>query len=184
MTKGFSNFQNRYICKLLKMKPLKNFKYLVKSISNELAKKTLLRKFCSKRDNWVLQKQRNVWNTVWKNAKFTAEKFFFLSSNHFRVKFFSKKLISWNFCEMVAVKFRKFYTVWKLQKFTLTLSWKLGRNYRRIDLTKFFFVESIFFIFLHCEETVGRKGASYTSCLLNQLTLCTLLLLHLLNCLY
>ena len=34
----------------------------------------------------------------------------FFSSNQFRVKFFSKKLFSQNFCE-VAVKFRNFHTV-------------------------------------------------------------------------
>ena len=42
----------------------------------------------------------------------------FFSSNQLRVKFFSKKLISRNFCEkMVAVKFRNFHTVlhWTVQ---------------------------------------------------------------------
>ena len=37
----------------------------------------------------------------------------FFSSNQFRVKFFSKKLLSRNFCEIiVAVKLRNFHTVW------------------------------------------------------------------------
>ena len=39
----------------------------------------------------------------------------FFSSNQLRVKFFSKNLISRNFCEnIVAVKFRNFPTVWNL----------------------------------------------------------------------
>ena len=51
-----------------------------------------------------------LWTSVEKRDIHCHAKFF--SSNQLRVKFFSKKLISRNFCEkMVAVKFRNFHTV-------------------------------------------------------------------------
>ena len=51
------------------------------------------------------------------------------SWKQFRVKFFSEKSLSRNFCEkMVAVKFCNLHTVWYLQKFTFKLFWQKFRE--------------------------------------------------------
>ena len=85
----------------------------------------------------------------------------FVKSTTYLVISLVKPLLSRNFCQKcVRVNFRNFHTVWKLRKFTLTLFWQKFRESNGftnkitkylVDLTKYFFSESKFFIFPHCD---------------------------------